>query len=211
MQQFLIKRGFSDAKKRQLILTDEALSFESGDHLGHEFTTFKKKDIAEFRFGIRWIRFELTYGREYQIFIRDKSGKIIKITFKSYFRRKVNALHGQYVEIIKALNRQYFDEIHDDFVRRMNAGETLKIGDVSVDLDGVSFSVSGIASQKRIEVPWKNVGLKLYYRYFSIFDTTDARSRNRGYNFHEDWNAAILYDVLKTIIDQNQTNTAQIL
>ncbi len=204
MRNFTIKRGFTDGKKRKLSIADEALVFESGDHLGNEFTTFQREEIAEFRFGIRWIRFELTYGREYQIFVRSKSGKIIKIAFKSYFRRNLKRLHQQYGDILEALRRNYFDAIHDDFVSRINSGETVKIGEVRVNLENVSFSVSGFASEKRVELPWRNVGLKLYYRYFSVYDTTDAMSVNRGYSFQEDWNTALLYDVLKSISDQKQ-------
>jgi hypothetical protein len=86
--EFRFKRSFTDGKARELIFNEKFLKFEDKDFADNLHTIFAKEQITDYRFGIRWIRFELTYGREYQIFVRNSENKIIKISFKSYLGRK---------------------------------------------------------------------------------------------------------------------------
>ncbi len=71
-KEFVFKRSFSDGKQRRLIFNTKNFKFENKDFGNNLFTIFDKEEITDYRFGIRWIRFELTYGREYQIFVRNK-------------------------------------------------------------------------------------------------------------------------------------------
>ncbi len=73
-KKFIFKRGFSDGHSRELLLNENFLKIEDKD-LQNPYTIFTKEEIKDYRYGIRWIRFELTYGREYQIFIRNKENK----------------------------------------------------------------------------------------------------------------------------------------
>ncbi len=102
-KEFIFKRSFTDGKQRRLISNEENFKFEDKDFGNYLFTIFDKEEITDYRFGIRWIRFEFTYGREYQIFVRNKENKVIKISFKSYFGRKKNILHKLYSDILTEL------------------------------------------------------------------------------------------------------------
>lgn len=81
-KKFIIKRGFSDNHPRELIINKTFLKFEDKDLANNTFTTFQNSEITDYRFGIRWIRFELTYGREYQIFVRNKEKQNNKDKFQ---------------------------------------------------------------------------------------------------------------------------------
>lgn len=197
---FFIKRGFSDGHLRELLFNQDFLKFEANDTLNNTHIIFKKEDITDYRYGIRWIRFELTYGREYQIFIRNKENKIIKISFKSYFGRKKKALNNLYIDILEELWQFYFSEITNEFLTKHKYNEEFSVGDVVFTNEGIVFNVSGIFNQKKVTIPWEQVRTRNYHSYFSIYAANNPSEINRGYNYHEDWNTSVLYSVLRTIL-----------
>ena len=85
---FTIKRGITDNAKRKLILNRKFIQFESNDLAINLYTTFYTNEITEFRYGMKWITFKLTFGREYFIYIKNSENRIIKINFRTYFGRK---------------------------------------------------------------------------------------------------------------------------
>jgi hypothetical protein len=199
-KKFLFKRSFKDNKLRELIFNEEFLRFEDKDLLNDLHTTFAKEEIADYRFGIRWIRFELTYGREYQIFIRNKEKKVIKISFKSYFGRKKDIFHKLNFEILRGLWDFYFSDIVNDFIVKHNSNYEFSIGDVLFRKDNIEINVSGILNQKRIVIPWEKIRTHSYYSYFSIYSAENPADINRGYSYKEDWNTNVLYSVLRTLL-----------
>ena len=64
---FCIKRSFLDNSNRTLTISKDFLKFQNKDLKENPFTIFNKEEIAEYSYGIRWISFRLTYGRDYQI------------------------------------------------------------------------------------------------------------------------------------------------
>lgn len=197
---FIIKRGFTDNISRELLFDENFLKFQDKDNVTNLYTIFQKDKIKDYRFGIRWIRFEFTYGREYQIYVRNKENKTIKITFKSYFGRKRKILHTLYNEILDALWEFYFSEMINNFIEKHENGEEFSIGDVQFNKDNISLNVSGIFKQNRMSIPWEKVRTRNYHRYFSIYSEENPSEVNRGYNYLEDWNTAVLYSVLRTIL-----------
>ncbi len=198
-KKFIIKRGSSDAHKRELIINENFLKFEDKDTV-NPFTTFEGSEITDYRFGIRWIRFELTYGREYQIFVRNNQNKTIKISFKSYFGRKRNILHKLYVDIQNELWSAFFGKMVDEYLEKFEKGIEFSTGDVLINKDYIELNVSGIASQKRVRIYWENVRTRNYFTYFSIYSTENPAAINRGYNYKEDWNTSVVYSVVRTIL-----------
>ena len=75
--EFTIKRGITDNAQRKLILNPEFIQFESNDLATNLYTTFNENEIVEFRYGMKWITFKLTFGREYFIYIKNNQNKII--------------------------------------------------------------------------------------------------------------------------------------
>ena len=199
-KEFIVKRSFRDNKPRKLIFNKDFLKFENKNRIDDLFTIFPKHEIKDYRFGIRWIRFELTYGREYQIFIRNKENKIIKISFKSYLGRNKNKLHQLYSEIVDELWNYFIADIVNDFLVKHQNGEEFTIGDVTFYGDRIRLNVSGIFNQNKVEISWNKIRTRNYYSYFSIYSVDNPADVNRGYSYFEDWNTSVLYSVIRTIL-----------
>lgn len=199
-KKFIIKRGFSDNHPRELIINKTFLKFEDKDLANNTFTTFQNSEITDYRFGIRWIRFELTYGREYQIFVRNKENKTIKISFKSYFGRKKDILHKLYIDIQDELWLTVFSKMVDDYLEKFNQKIEFSIGDVLFNKNFIELNISGIINQKRIKISWENIRTRNYVTYFSIYSAENPAEINRDYNYKEDWNTNILYSTLRTLL-----------
>ena len=206
-KEFIFKRSFTDGKQRRLIFNEENFKFEDKDFGNYLFTLFDKKEITDYRFGIRWIRFEFTYGREYQIFVRNKENKVIKISFKSYFGRKKNILHKLYSDILTELWDYYFEDIINNFIDKHNNSQEFSIGDVLFTKDNVELNISGIFNQKKVVIPWDKIRTRAYNSYFSIYSIDNPSDINRGYSYKEDWNTNVLYSVIRTLLKQKNIET----
>lgn len=177
-KKFVIKRGFSDGYSRELIINNNFLKFEDKDTANNRFTIFKSSEITDYRFGIRWIRFELTFGREYQIFVRNKDNKTIKISFKSYFGRKRNILHRQYIDIQDELWLSFFGKMVDNYLEKFEKEIEFSIGDVLFNVNYIELNVSGIVNQKKVKIFWNNVRTRNYFTYFSIYSVENPTEIN---------------------------------
>lgn len=204
---FLIKRSFLDGINRELIISDTFLKFQNKDLKKNSFTIFEKEEIAEYKYGIRWISFRITYGRDYQIFVRNKKGEILKINFKSYFGKNKKEYHQKYIDILNVLWNNFFDEIAQGFLKKFKNNESFKIGNVEFDEVGITIAISGIAKTKKTKISWENVRTKNYYTYFAIYSSQNPSEINRGYNYHDDWNTGVLYSVLRTILKSKNIET----
>ncbi len=107
----VIRRGLTDYARRKLVISPQVISFENRDLAGNTFTSFLQNEVEAFRFGINWIQYHFTFGRQYIIEIKNKEGKIMRITFSSYFRRNLNELHKKYTDILDALSDYHFGAI----------------------------------------------------------------------------------------------------
>ena len=204
---FLIKRSFLDGINRELIISDTFLKFQNKNLKKNPFTIFEKEEIAEYKYGIRWISFRITYGRDYQIFVRNKKGEILKINFKSYFGKNKKEYHQKYIDILNVLWNNFFDEIAQGFLKKFKNNESFKIGNVEFDEVGITIAISGIAKTKKTKISWENVRTKNYYTYFAIYSSQNPSEINRGYNYHDDWNTGVLYSVLRTILKSKNIET----
>ena len=196
---YIVKRGFTDSHPRELIINESNLKFEDKDST-NPYTLFLNSDIKDYRFGIRWIRFELTYGREYHIFVRDKNDKVIKISFKSYFGRKRNYLHQLYINILDELWSCYFSGMVDNYLDKFSNKIDFSINDVLFTENFIEINISGILSQRRKKIYWENVRTSSYWTYFSIYSEENPSEINRGYNYKDDWNTNVLRSTLRTIL-----------
>ena len=204
---FSIKRSLLDHSDRTLTISEDFLKFQNKDLKENPFTIFKKEEIAEYRYGIRWISFRVTYGRDYQIFIRNKKGKILKINFKSFFGQNKKEYYQKYIEILDVLWDNFFAKIAEDFLKKFRNNESFKIGNVDFDETGITIAVSGIAKTTKTKIAWENVRTKNYYTYFAIYSSEMPSEINRGYNYHDDWNTGVLYSVLRTILKSKNIET----
>lgn len=120
MENFTVVRGLFDGRKRQLIINGNYIKFESKDNKKDLFKIINKKDISGIRYGIHFIKgLEFYIGREYQIFIKSKSGKEVKINFKLFYRRKLKEKHQLFCDIIDKLWSLYLDDMTESFLKKI--------------------------------------------------------------------------------------------
>ena len=199
-KQFIIRRGITDNCERQLIINEDFLKFENKDLVNHEFTTFLKEDIAEYSYGVKWMRYKFVFGREYVISVRNHNNQIIKINFKTYFVRKKKVYHKLCNDILITLWDCHFDKITNDFIKKQEAGDEFNIGEVTFNKEGLVIISNSSLKQKSEFISWEKVRIKNYATYFSIYNQDDAMNINRGYSYLNDWNTAVLHSVTKTLL-----------
>lgn len=204
--QVKIKRSFLDNCKRDLHLHPDFISFEDKDVAGNISTTFKTNEIKEFRYGITLYQYDIVFGREYQLFIRNHNNEVLKINFKSYLGIKKHEYHDLYAKIINNLWNLYFKEKVISFIKNYEAGESFYLGEVNISSKGVLISVSKLFKQEEKLILWDDVGLKKYSTYISVYSKENALDFNRGYSFKEDWNTFVLYEVLNNILANKNIN-----
>lgn len=197
-KQFVIRRGIRDNSPRQLILNEKFLSFES--KIKNEPIVFSKDEIAEYSFGINFMRYDIAFGREYVISIRNDKKQTLKINFKTYFGRKKKVYNQLYTQIISELWNFYFDDVVTNYLEKYEAEEEFKIGEVEFDSQGITISTNSSIKQKSAKIPWEKIRTTDYATYFAIYSIDDAMNINRGYNYLSDWNTPVLYSVVRTIL-----------
>ena len=126
-----IKRGPIDQISRELIINSDYITFKDKTFAKDSFSTFFKNEITDYRFGVAWLKLRLIFGRQYKIIIRNSENKILKITFKSYFRYKLNELHEQYCDILEALWNLHFSDITKNYIHKYQDEEEFNICGVS--------------------------------------------------------------------------------
>lgn len=198
-----IKRSFYDNSERELCINPEFLKFEDKDHKENLYTFLKSEDIIAYRYGIKWIKgLKFIIGREYQIFIKSRENKILKINFKSFYGKNKEANHQNFNEILTALWQNYFGSIASSLIQKHRNNEPFSIEKINFDKEGITIQNNSLLNTKNILIPWSEVRTKDYYNYFAIYSIKDSSSINQCYYYKDDWNTTIIYSVLKTILEE---------
>jgi hypothetical protein len=192
--QITIKRGWVDSRPRLLEINNEYLQLEDKDLINDPYTKFNKQEIQDYRFGIKWIRgFELTVGREYLVFVRNSSVKIIKISFKTFYGINKNRLHDNYSKILDELWQCYFGDITNNILASFSSGENISINNVLISIDGITI-------RNNQYIIWENVRAQDYHTYFAIYSKDNPGKINAAYKYLDEWNTGVLYGVIRTIL-----------
>lgn len=196
MKEFTIVRGLFDTRKRSLIIDENFIKFENKDHIDDLFTIINKEDIAGIRYGIHFIDgYKFTIGREYQIFIRDKSNKELKIFFKLFYRRKLDEKRKLYFDIINELWKKFINDIAVNYLEKFNHNEEFSIAGIKILKDRIQFD--------KKQILFEDLELKKYYHHFMIFSKQD-NYKNKMLYYLKDKDAVILLGVLTNIIKNEQ-------
>jgi hypothetical protein len=198
-----IKRSFLDNAWRNLIITKDYILFEDKDLANDSHTQFNKSEITAYRYGVKWIRgAKFTIGRDYQIYIQNIEGKIIKINIKSFYGiNKINN-YKNYVDITDSLWNLIFKDIANDFLAKHKNGESFSIGKVKFTVDHVIIQKSALLKTKEFSIPWDKLQIKDYRTYLAIFSTENTSEINQCYHYKDDWNTTIIYSVVYSILQQ---------
>ncbi|MFM9986993.1 hypothetical protein, partial [Flavobacterium sp.] len=162
-------------------------------------------EITDYRYGVKWIRgFEFTIGREYQIFIKNQENKIIKINFKSFYGINKNLHFKNYSGILNSLWNFHFNKIASDFIEKFKNNEQFSIGNVHFSDENIIIETNSILKKKQNIILWKDLRTKDYRTYFAIYSQENPSNINQCYNYKDDWNTAILYTVIRTILKNKE-------
>ncbi|MFC7345147.1 hypothetical protein ACFQO9_00270 [Chryseobacterium zhengzhouense] len=202
MKEFSIVRGLFDKRKRQLIINENFIKFENKDQNNDLFTIISKEEITGIRYGIHFIKgLEFYIGREYQIFIRSKSGKELKIFFKLFYKRKLKEKHKLFCDIVDTLWEYYFNDILNSYIDQFN-------GNKNFMLAGILFKNTCIQFDNK-EIVYSDLSLKKYYHYFVLHSTKDQYI-NKMMHYLKDKDAVILNEILNCIIKNEQLRAKEI-
>ena len=196
-----IQRSFLDNYKRDLQLHPDFISFETKDLIGNGTTSFKSNEIKEFRYGVTLYQYDIVFGREFQIYIKNFNNEILKINFKSYLGIKKNDCQKLYVEVINKVWDLYFKNKVVEFINAFEAGESFFIGDVNINSEGVIITISKLLKQEKKLIFWNDVAIKKYTTYVSVYSKENSLDFNRGYSYKEDWNTFVLHEVIRNILE----------
>jgi hypothetical protein len=203
-----IKRSFLDNCKRELIINSDFIQFEDKDLVTDYFTKFYNSEITDYRYGVKWIQgAKFTIGRDYQIFIRNKENKIIKINFKSFYGINKNLHFKNYSEILTSLWTFHFNKIATDFIEKFQNKVQFSIGNVHFSDENIIIETNSILKKKQNIILWENVRTKDYRTYFAIYSQENPVNINQSYSYKDVWNTAILYTVIRTILKNKKIET----
>ncbi|KPH14302.1 hypothetical protein [Chryseobacterium sp. ERMR1:04] len=192
MKEFTIVRGLFDTRKRSLVINENFIKYEDKDQNENLFTILKKEDIVGIRYGIHFINgYSIYIGREYQIFIRNKSNKELKIYFKLFYGRKLNEKHQLYNDILDEVWDNFIGDISQSYWVKFKNNEKFNLAGVEVLNDRIEFDKN--------EILIKDLDIKTYRHHFVIYSKND-QYKNKMLYYLKDKDAVILLDVITKII-----------
>lgn len=191
MKEFTIIRGLFDNRKRQLIVDEEYIKFENRDRKSDQFTTISKEDIIGIRYGIEFIKgLKFYIGREYLIFIRTTSNRVVKINFKLFYGRKLNEKHQLFCDIVDELWNHYLNDLVQNYLAKINRHENFRLCGVEFLTDKIKFNNK--------ELLFENLEIKEYKHHFVIYSNINEY-QNKMLYYLKDENAVILSNLLAII------------
>lgn len=96
----------------------------------------------------------------------------------------------------------FFRELSQNYICRLKNNETFYIGDVKFSKEGVTIKISGIMREEEKFIYWNELETNDYNTYFMIYSKSDAKNINRGYSYMNDWNTDLLYNVIRTTLNE---------
>jgi hypothetical protein len=188
---------------KQLTISNEFIELTKAGKSTEKAIRFDKADIVAYRFGIKWISgYAFTIGREYHIFVKDKADREMKISLQSLYGFKKAVLGEQYSEIMQSLWVNHFKDLANAYLKQLSEGNTVTLCGVQLTQQDVTIETKNRLINKKLVIPWEQIGTKDYYTYYAIFSTENPADINRGYYYMDEWNAGILYTVVETLKEQ---------
>ena len=100
--------------------------FDDKDLMSSQPTRLLKNDIAEWKYGIKWINgYQFTIGRIYCIDIRDSNNEVIKTRLKSIYGIRKKELSEKYSKIVNVLYDNFFYDISGSYLDKFAAEKDL--------------------------------------------------------------------------------------
>lgn len=189
--EILFKTTFFNEEQRIILDADYIEFYKSSTDKNP--VKFSKLEIDAFRFGIKWISgYKFYIGRIYCIDIKNVTGTIIKIRLKSIYKIRVKELHAKYSLILNTVLNYYFSEVINQYVKLFNRKESFSILNIQ-------FNQSDILIDNKQNINWNEVDVRGYTRYIAVSTRKDS-GIYKAFDYVDDWNVWILYNVLRQIL-----------
>ena len=180
------------SKERRIILHPEFMEFYKSPE-DTEPVKFSKLEIDAFRFGIKWLRgYKLIFGRIYCVDIKSATGNIIKIRMTSVYKIRAKKLHEKYSSLINIILQYYASEMVAHYLKMFNYKQPFSILNVH-------FNQSGIVINDKQNIDWNNMDVRTHTRYIAV-STRNKSDIYKAFDYIEEWNTLILYNVLRQIL-----------
>lgn len=183
-------------RKRELVLDKEFLTYDNKDRIGVPPAKIAKQDIADFRFGVRWIKgYSFIIGRIYCVDIKSSSGELIKIRLKSLYGVNRQLLAEKYETIVNTLYNNYFDDVTRQYLKLYADGADFEILGIYFRQDGILMSKKGDL------IVWEDIGTRSYATYYALYIKSNP-TVYKAFEYLNDWNTGILYSVSRGILQR---------
>lgn len=106
-----------------------------------------------------------------------------------------------YCDIVDELWEKFINEIVHNYLSKYRNNEKINISGIEIDEDRIRFN--------KKEILFEDLELKQYHHHFMIFSKEDNYNNKMLY-YLKDKDAVILFNVLKTIIKDEQLRTKEI-
>lgn len=182
-------------RKRKLTISPEFIAYEDSDWKDIPDTSFKKDEIAGFRFGIEPIKgYVFKIGRRYCVDIRGDDRRIMKIRFTSLYNVRSLALRKKYISILDAFFDIHQDNIIDRYIDLFNQHSYVEILGTTFKRDSVLFNGH--------DIPYEDLGVKEYTGYFALFSKSNPKVY-KAYSYLNDWNSAVVFTLYKRLLAEH--------
>ena len=191
--QLIVKPSIFD-RPRPLVIDPNFIEFDDTELINTKPTKFLKEELTGIRYGIKWIRGVYFYiGRVYCIDLKNISGKVIKIRFKSLYGIRRSELNKKYFQIINTLLDFFFDDISRNYLQQFSNNKNFEIA-------GVKFLIGGVFLDNKTDlISWEDLGTKSYQSYYSLYSISNP-NKYKAFEYLTNWNTAILYSVSRQIL-----------
>ncbi|MDN8996945.1 hypothetical protein Q0P57_13855, partial [Staphylococcus aureus] len=84
--------------------------------------------------------------------------------------------------------------------QKFRNGEDFDLCNIHFTQQFIEIEVAGIIKGKKHQIAWSDVNTHNYQTYFMVYSDKNPTDISTMYKYRDDWNIAILYSVLRTIL-----------
>ncbi len=182
--------------QKTIVFEENVLKLLSGNN---SIIEIHKNEIKSLRFGIQWVEgLRFIIGRIFTIDIKSSSNQIIKIRLRSIYGINRIALHLKNNEIVNELYNFYFDDLVEEYLKKIENGCEVGIATILFNKEGVYLN----RKKRHNIIKWKDLDTSSYTHYYVLSSKKD-KSLNKSFTYLTDWDAVLVYSITKQFLIKN--------
>lgn len=188
-------------RRQELRLHENAVGLSYRKYFMHREVQISKEDITGLCYSFRVIQGHyFNWGVQFNIIITGRSGKQLRIDFKSFLNRQRNELLQQYQDLLELIWDRYFEPLVRNYLLEIEKGNEVEIGPVRINKNSITFKKTGLVGSCEKKIPMERLALSEYRSYCTVYDNGDAAKTNASYTYASDPWAVVIYSVVKAIV-----------